>query len=58
MKNDIAEDSKPGAVKPVADVRNMPLASLGSLTGAGVLGHSELPMSNAGVGVAAFNSSI
>ncbi|MEV7966421.1 hypothetical protein AB0O34_10615 [Sphaerisporangium sp. NPDC088356] len=58
MKNDIAEDSKPGAVKPLTDVRDLPLARVRSLADAGLIGLNQPPMSNAGVSVAAFNSSI
>lgn len=42
----------------LADVRDMSLASLGSLAGAGLLDRNHLQISTAGVSVAAFNSSI
>ncbi|MCW2879002.1 MAG: hypothetical protein JWQ95_3102 [Sphaerisporangium sp.] len=58
MKTDIAEDSKPGATSDLADVRDIPLASLSSFAGAGLLDRNHLHMSNPGVSVAAFNSSI
>ncbi|WP_214416114.1 hypothetical protein [Sphaerisporangium fuscum] len=56
MKNDIAEDSKSGAATDLADVREISLASLGSLAGAGLL--DRVQVSTTGVSVAAFNSSI
>lgn len=45
-------------VPDLQDVRDIPLSSLGSLAGAGLLNRSGHPAPTAGVSVAAFNSSI
>jgi hypothetical protein len=58
MTNGITEDTKSGAATNVADVRRVPLVSLSSITGAGLLGQNNLEMSSSGVKVASFNSSI
>lgn len=42
----------------IADVRRVPLASLGSYTGAGLLGQNTPDLQVSGVKVASFNSSI
>jgi hypothetical protein len=42
----------------VPDVRRVPLTSISSITGAGLLGQNNLNLQTPGVKVASFNSSI
>ncbi|MFC7385236.1 hypothetical protein [Sphaerisporangium rhizosphaerae] len=58
MGNDVAEDLRSEAVGNLTDVRALPLDTIGTMVGAGIVDAKQLPPALSRVSVAAFASSI